>query len=144
MSLRRVDSDKNSAAQLFFELNQAYEILLDPLRRQAITASVKVKEARKARFSKYDQKRKDLQTELEERERAFKRQKTNKAAEAKARTAENERIMEEGRRMRERKDEEMNRKAAEEARVGQNGDVEDDVPQLGMLLAYALSLSTPI
>lgn len=123
-------------AQQFFELNQAYEILLDPLRRQAITASVKAKEARKARFSQYDQKRKDLQNELEEREREFKRQKTDKAAEARARSAENERIVEAGRRMREKRDENSRRQAEEEARPKRDLEesAEDEVPQLGMPL----------
>ncbi|KAI5118488.1 hypothetical protein M0805_003520 [Coniferiporia weirii] len=69
----------------FHELNQVYELLLDPLRRLALISSVRAKEARKDRFSNYDRKRKNLQKELEQRERAFKKQKLVKAKEARDR-----------------------------------------------------------
>lgn len=127
-------ADEVLLAQKFFELNQAYEILLDPLRRQAITASVKATEARKARFQKFDQKRKDMQNELEERERAFKRQKTDKATEARKRQAENERIMEEGRRMKERRDMDMRRQDEDESNLDFDESTEDKVPQLGAFI----------
>ncbi len=87
----------HSIAHKFHELNQAYEVLLDPLRRLAINSSIKAKEARKARFSKYDAKRKNLQEELEERERVFKKQKLDKVNEDRRRETENERIKEQGR-----------------------------------------------
>ena len=66
-------------ARKFHELNQAYELLLHPLRRMALDAKMRVKEARKARFAAYDNKRKNLVEELEEREREFKKAKVDKA-----------------------------------------------------------------
>ena len=116
------------SATKFHELNQAYELLLDPLRRLALDASVRAKEARKARFSKYDAKRKNLQEELEERERAFKKQKLDRAKEGKERERENERIKEEGKRLREEKERELKRREDELTGVSQE---EDEVPQLG-------------
>ena len=65
-------------ARKFHELNQAYELLLDPLRRMALDAKQRLKEARKARYAKYDAKRKNLVDELEEREHAFKKARVEK------------------------------------------------------------------
>ena len=58
-------------ARKFHELNQAYELLLDPLRRLAHDTRLRVKQARE-RFKTADAKRKNLLDELEARERAFK------------------------------------------------------------------------
>jgi DnaJ family protein C protein 17 len=117
----------------FHELNQAYELLLDPLRRLALDAKLRIKEARKARFSTYDAKRKGLVEELEERERAFKKARMEKQKEEVDRWRETEKIKEEGRRLREERqnairtgDEEKERSAAENTRE------EMDVPSSGV------------
>jgi DnaJ homolog subfamily C member 17 len=97
-------------ARKFHELNQAYELLVDPLRRLALDAKIRLKEAQRARFGKYDAKRKILVEELEERERAFKKAKAagtsgsgsgGGGGDAERVRLETERIMAEGRRMRE-------------------------------------------
>lgn len=99
------------AAQKFHELNQAYELVLDPIRRLALDAKVRLKEAHKLRFAKFDNKRKGMQQELEEAEREFKRRKEDDKKKGKMREEENERVKEEGRKMRE----EAELKAAERA-----------------------------
>ncbi|PCH39432.1 DnaJ-domain-containing protein [Wolfiporia cocos MD-104 SS10] len=133
----KVHPDRNrgnpDAARKFHELNQAYELLLDPLRRMALDAKVRLKEARKARYATYDAKRKNLVEELEERERAFKKARVEKQEEERARFFENERIMEEGRRLREEREKalrkrEEEREAAERAKAS-----EDEPPALGDL-----------
>ena len=62
----------------FHALNQAYELLLDPLRRLALDAKQRLKEARKVRYAQYDAKRKNMLDDLEERERAFKKSRMEK------------------------------------------------------------------
>ncbi|KAF7798467.1 hypothetical protein EIP86_009688 [Pleurotus ostreatoroseus] len=149
----KVHPDRNrgnpDAAKKFHELNQAYELLLDPLRRMALDAKMRLKEARKARFAKYDAKRKNLVDELEERERAFKKAKVEKEQKQKAVWRENERIMEEGRVLREQREKDM-QKREDEAREREKSELEP--PSLGTLdttvrLKYPLSsrptLTTP-
>ncbi|GJJ14934.1 hypothetical protein Clacol_009204 [Clathrus columnatus] len=97
------------AAAKFHELNQAYELLLDPSRRSALDVVIQTKLAHKARVKKFDVKRKGLQEELEEAERAAKRFKEDKAKQAREVQQETERIMEEGRRMRLQKEEGLRR-----------------------------------
>ena len=103
------------AARKFHELVQAQELLLDPLRRMALDAKLRIKEARKARYAQYDAKRKGLVEELEERERTLKKARVEKEAEKKERFRENERIMEEGRRLREEREKELARREQERA-----------------------------
>ncbi|KAI8970570.1 DnaJ domain-containing protein [Trametes punicea] len=113
----KVHPDRNrgnpDAARKFHELHQAQELLLDPLRRMALDAKLRMKEARKARFAQYDAKRKGLVEELEERERAFKKARTEAEAQKRQTWMENERIMEEGRRLREEREKELMRKERE-------------------------------
>lgn len=94
-------------------------------------AKLRLKEARKARFSQYDNKRKNLVEELEERERAFKKARTETEAQKKERWRENERIMEEGRRLREDREKELQKKEREREELGQSARSELEPPSLG-------------
>ncbi|KAJ8514599.1 hypothetical protein ONZ45_g7883 [Pleurotus djamor] len=62
-------------------IEHKYELLLDPLRRLALDAKLRVKLARKERFKAYDSKRKNLVEDLEERERAFQKARVEKQQE---------------------------------------------------------------
>ncbi|KAF8591247.1 DnaJ-domain-containing protein [Ramaria rubella] len=101
------------AATKFHELNQAYELLLDPIRKTTLDASLRVKVARKERFAKFDSKRKGMQDELEDAERAVKRAKMDKEREERNRKEEAEKIKEEGRKMRQDRQDAMTRKEEE-------------------------------
>ncbi|KAJ7204779.1 hypothetical protein GGX14DRAFT_646270 [Mycena pura] len=105
---RKVHPDRNrndpDAARKFHALTQAYELLLDPLRRLALDAKLRAKAARDARFKGFDAKRKTMLSELEERERAFKKAKMNQETDEASRREETERIKDEGRRMREERE----------------------------------------
>ncbi|EIN08632.1 DnaJ-domain-containing protein [Punctularia strigosozonata HHB-11173 SS5] len=125
--------DNPDAPRLFHELTQAYELLLDPLRRMALDAKQRLARARKERFAAYDTKRKAMVEELEERERAFKKARVEKVQQERRRAAETEKIKEEGRRMREererrREEEEAGARRAAEAEAAAG---EDDPPVLG-------------
>ncbi|KAF8503895.1 DnaJ-domain-containing protein [Hysterangium stoloniferum] len=101
------------AAKLFHELNQAYELLLDVTRRAALDAKLRKKIAQKARYEKFDIKRKGMQAELDEAERAAKRSKQDKGKKERERREEAERIQEEGRRMREDRENALKEKEIE-------------------------------
>lgn len=120
-------------ARKFHELNQAYELLLDPLRRMAVDAKMRLKQARTERFKSYDNKRKNLVEELEERERAFKKSRMEKQKEEMETWHETERIKEEGKKLREQKEREMhermNPKQPEES--NSKKEEEDAPPALG-------------
>ncbi|KZT01197.1 DnaJ-domain-containing protein [Laetiporus sulphureus 93-53] len=152
----KVHPDRNrgnpDAARKFHELNQAYELLLDPLRRMALDAKVRIKEARKVRFASYDAKRKGLVEELEARERAFKKARLDKNEEERARQRENERLMEEGRKLREERERKLREREVEMEAAQQARTSEYEPPALGDLdttvrLKYPLSshpsLTTP-
>ncbi|GJE99569.1 DnaJ-domain-containing protein [Phanerochaete sordida] len=133
----KVHPDRNrgnpDAAKKFHELNQAYELLLDPLRRMALDAKMRLKEAHKARYAQYDSKRKNLVDELEERERAFKKAKVDKEAKQKEMWRENERIMEEGRILREKRERELQQKVEEAERKAKAEQAGLEPPNLGTL-----------
>ncbi|TFK72442.1 DnaJ-domain-containing protein [Pluteus cervinus] len=107
----KVHPDRNpnnpDAARKFHELNQAYELLLDPLRRLALDAKLRIKLARVERFKSFDTKRKNMVDELEERERAFKKSKVDKEKEEISRWQTTEKIKEEGRKMREEREKQL-------------------------------------
>ncbi|RXW17432.1 hypothetical protein EST38_g8422 [Candolleomyces aberdarensis] len=134
----KVHPDRNpnnpDAARKFHELNQAYELLLDPLRRLALDAKLRVKQARAERFKTYDTKRKNLVEELEERERAFKKARVQKQKEEVEVYHQTERIKEEGRRMREEREKatkERERLAEEEQKhASMDADSELEPPPL--------------
>ncbi|KAG5648295.1 hypothetical protein DXG03_004867 [Asterophora parasitica] len=122
----KVHPDRNpnnpDAARKFHELNQAYELLLDPLRRLALDAKLRLKLARAERFKSYDNKRKNMVEELEARERAFKKARVEKQQAEVRQWQETEQIKDQGRRLREEKEKELRereeenkRRAAEEA-----------------------------
>ncbi|KAF9036495.1 DnaJ-domain-containing protein [Hymenopellis radicata] len=117
----KVHPDRNpnnpDAARKFHELNQAYELLLDPLRRLALDAKLRIKEARKTRFKTYDNKRKVLVEELEEREKAFKKAPVEKQQEEVKRWHDTEQIKDEGRRLREEKEKELKAREMEKQNV---------------------------
>jgi len=131
----KVHPDRNrgnpDAARKFHELNQGYELLLDPLRRMALDAKLRLKEAKKARFANYDNKRKVMVEELEERERALKRTRTEKEEKKREMYRENERIMEEGRIMREEREKELAKRQQRQAEAKEATEFEP--PALGSL-----------
>lgn len=127
--------DNPDAARLFHELTVGYEILLDPAKRALLDARIRLAEAKKARTSKYDQKRKNMLADLEEREADFKKARVEKARAEAARFSEDERVKEEGRRMREER-EKMAREAqlrAAEAAKPPTPKPEEEAPALGPL-----------
>ncbi|KAI0032401.1 DnaJ domain-containing protein [Vararia minispora EC-137] len=134
---RRVHPDRNpndkDAARKFHELNQAYELLLDPLRRLALDAKLRAVEARKQRFAKYDSKRKHLLEELEERERTFKKARAEQAAVQRAQAQETEKIKDEGRRLREERERELRLKEEEAEREAAAARATLEPPPLGQL-----------
>lgn len=89
--------------QKFHELTEAYELLKDTFKRQALDASLRVREARKQRYAAHDAKRKTLIDELEENERQYKRQRTEKVQQAAAEAQDLDRIKEQSRMLREGK-----------------------------------------
>jgi DnaJ family protein C protein 17 len=121
-------------------LNQAYELLLDPLRRLALDAKLRVKQARAERFKSYDNKRKDLVEELEERERAFKKARTDKQKEEVETWRETERIKEQGKLMREQKEKElqqMMKGKQEEKEVAKEREEAEEAPPAMSALFFA-------
>jgi DnaJ family protein C protein 17 len=72
-----------------------------------------LKEAHKARLGKYDVKRKVLVEELEERERGFKKVRLEKQQKEVEQWHENERIKEEGRRLREERQKAISKEVGE-------------------------------
>ncbi|KAK7031330.1 J domain-containing protein [Favolaschia claudopus] len=151
---RKVHPDRNrndpDAARKFHELTQSYELLLDPLRRLALDAKLRAKAARDERFKSYDNKRKNMLTELEERERAFKKAKTDQQRDEANRWQETEKIKDDGRRRREERENELRQREKEANRPHVDDDA--DAPSLDPLdttirLKYKLSthphLTTP-
>ena len=74
-----------------------------------------------------------MTSDLEERERAFKRAKVDKEKDERERLQENERIKEEGRRMREERE-----KKAEQGRRAQEEPAQSARPEIGVFLVFCL------
>jgi len=114
----------------FHELTQAYELLLDPLRRMALDAKQRLKEAQKLRYAAANDKRKHMLDELEQREREFKKARVEQQKKRQEVYRENEYLMEQGRRLREQKEKEIQRRE-EEARKAAEPPL-DEPPSLGV------------
>ncbi|KAF7980869.1 hypothetical protein HWV62_36539 [Athelia sp. TMB] len=133
----KVHPDRNrndpKAPQKFHALNQAYELLLDPLRRLAVDAKLRIQNARKARYANYDSKRKAMMEDLEDRERAFKKQKENRDKEQRDKHAQAEMAKGEGKRMMEERLAAM--KAMEEQQTADAAKEEEEAlpPTIGPL-----------
>ena len=120
-------------ARKFHELNQAYESLLDPLRRLALDAKLRLKQARAERYKTYDNKRKAMQEELEAAEQAHKKARVEKQKEEVRRWQQTEQIKEEGRRMREEREREMRKMDDDRNRAEEEEEIE--APSLGRLFS---------
>ena len=110
--LSGTDVRARTAVNKFHELQLAQERLLDPTERKRLDEELRSKEANKAKYAKYDTKRKESVEELAERERKAKKARVDHGAE-KERLRENERIIEEGRWLREQHGCSMRRKRQE-------------------------------
>ncbi|KAF9066602.1 DnaJ-domain-containing protein [Rhodocollybia butyracea] len=141
----KVHPDRNrnnpDAARKFHELNQAYELLLDPLRRLALDAKLRVKQARNERYKTFDLKRKTMVDELEERERAFKKSKVDKQKEEASRWQETEKIKDEGRRLREEKMKEAEKREQEASQMAKEEQEMDAPPTLHTTVRVKYTLS---
>ena len=105
--------------------------MLDPLRRLALDAKLRVKLARAERFKSYDNKRKNLVEELEEKERAFKKARMDKQKEEVETWRETERIKEQGKFMREQKEknlQQMMMKDQEDREVAKEREEDEEAP----------------
>jgi len=123
-------------ARKFHELNQAYEALLDPLRRLALNAKLRLKQARLERYKTYDNKRKAMLDELEAAEQANKKARVEKQKEEVRRWQQTEQIKEEGRRMKEEKERELKKMEEDKRRAEE----EMEAPSLGELFSLSRKL----
>ncbi|KAH9072897.1 DnaJ-domain-containing protein [Lactarius deliciosus] len=119
------------AARLFHELTQAYELLLDPLRRMALDAKLRIQEARKHRYANFDKKRKAMLEELEQAEQADKKAKSAEASKRQKHAQETEQIRDAGRRMVEERQAELLRRQKEAELAERSAQEELDPPPLG-------------
>lgn len=119
------------AARLFHELTQAHELLLDPLRRMALDAKLRIQEARKQRYANFDKKRKVMLDELEVEERAHREAKSAEAKKKQKYAQEAEQIRDAGRRMVEERQAELRRQQEEAERAEKSAQEELEPPPLG-------------
>jgi len=118
-------------ARLFHELTQASELLLDPLRRMALDAKLRIQEARKKRYANFDNKRKAMLEELEQAEQADKKEKSAESAKRQKYAQEAEQIRDSGRRMVEGRQAELRRQQEEAELVEKRAQEELEPPPLG-------------
>lgn len=123
----------------FHELTQAYELLLDPLRRMALDAKQRLKEAQQRRYAFANDKRKRMLDELERSEQEFKKARVEQQKKQQDIYRENETLMEQGRRLREQKEKELQQREEEMRRTAEFA---VDVPSLGTCQALP-SISLP-
>lgn len=127
-------------ARLFHELTQAYELLLDPLRRMALDAKLRIQEARKQRYANFDKKRKAMLEELEEAERADREAKSAEATKKQRYAQEAEQIRDAGRRMVEERQADLRRQQEEAERAEKSAQEELEPPPLGVYTRRRSSL----
>ena len=125
----------------FHELTQGYELLLDPLRRMALDAKQRLKEAQQRRYAAANDRRKHMLDDLEQREREFKKAKVENQKKQQEIYRENETLMEQGRRLREQKEKEMQQRE-EEAKNAAEPPV-DEPPSVGMDRSRSSASSVP-
>jgi len=97
-------------------LRLAADLLSDPTQRASFDSLLNARNARKLRFSALDNKRKSMAEDLERRENEFKRRKEGEDLEGRKRGSELERLKEEGRKMREVKEKQIQSEEAEGVR----------------------------
>ena len=127
-------------ARLFHELTQAYELLLDPLRRMALDAKLRIQEARKQRYANFDKKRKAMLEELEEAERADREAKSAEATKRQRYAQEADQIRDAGRRLVEERQAELRRQQEEAERAEKSAQEELEPPPLGEYLTPSCRL----
>ena len=126
-------------ARLFHELTQAHELLLDPLRRMALDAKLRIQEARKQRYAGFDKKRKAMLEELEEAERADKQAKSAEAVKRQKYAQEADQIRDAGRRMVEERQAELRRQQEQAERTAKDAQDELEPPPLGPYFSRSFS-----
>ena len=99
---------------------------------------MRVKQARAERFKSYDNKRKNLVNELEERERAFKMARMEKQKEEVETWQQTEKIKDEGRRLREEKEKELRNRMKQEDSMKDLDAEEEAPPSLGLCFLSSL------
>ncbi|GAA5996097.1 hypothetical protein JCM5350_008294 [Sporobolomyces pararoseus] len=109
--------DNPEAARLFHELRVAADLLSDPTQRASFDSLLNARNARKLRFSALDNKRKAMAQDLEQRERDFKKQKGEEDLIAKQKKSELERLKEEGRKLRESRENQAQTQVADELKL---------------------------
>lgn len=96
--------DPEIASARFHEMQLAYEILMDPAARLAAAERNKVEALRKERRGAYEGKRKEMAEELEKREEEERLKRFRGAQDEQKRKGTLEKLREEGRRLREQKE----------------------------------------
>ncbi|KAL6602506.1 DnaJ-domain-containing protein [Neocallimastix sp. 'constans'] len=88
--------DDKEATRIFLHLTKAYEVLSDPKKRREYDEKLKAKLHQKERIEKFDAKRRQMKEDLDLKERAYKRQKTEEALTKEQLQNEINRLREEG------------------------------------------------
>lgn len=98
----------------------------------ALDAKIRLKEARTQRYAASDKKRKVMIDELEAREREFKKSKLEKDQHQTKVWRENERVMDEGRRLREQREKDLSQREEEAKRAAAAAlsDLDDEPPTI--------------
>ncbi|KAI7825332.1 hypothetical protein BC939DRAFT_127770 [Gamsiella multidivaricata] len=132
--------DKNpdpSAAKIFHDLSQAYDLLLDPAARAAFDNLLNVKVQAKQRTDKYDSARRKMKEDLENRENAFRKQQEEEKVAAMRMHYEMERLKQENSKKRAEREAELLRQAdqlSEVAAVARQAALDEETKSLDTTL----------